>query len=548
MEKRLNNSAIEPPRGIHILPDETLINVADVKFDLPERHLSVIEAMLNLTSVRRTKDIGTNGPSDAAYTRPKDKNNPFLDKFNHHFPRDGHVIAEFLFPQHPELMHATVMSSLKYMGTVDNYDQPAAGPLDEQQKGKVAHEILNPDHPTAISLTERKNWGFPYYGATDTTGKNVIAIHRLVTHSDFGTEFLNETYVGRDKQEHSVLHGLEQNIAWMTDRMDRNFEGLVENLNKNPLHHANQTWADSPESFHHKDGSWAEYHTELGLGVAAVELQAETYDALKAAADIYEKIGRLDEAAQLCERAKTLQAVILDKFWVQDDDHYGGYFARGTDRDADGNVRPLEIRTSDMGHLLKFTVLDDVDDPELNAEIKYKREAVIRNLFSKEMLCPSGFRTLSTDSVRYGDARYHNGSSWPWTSYFIALGLDRHGLNGLSYESKKCVWENYDQTHALGEYGSGSPDPAERVVTQAVLVRNDTLTSEHTYHISRPAQLIQGWTAAAIYAMKHEYAAVTARKLGGRYLTAVGMNGFRMAALKDEQIKFESEILKSIRK
>lgn len=547
MEQRQNNSDTTSPHGIRILPDEILLDAPVVKIDLPERHLSAIEAMLKLTGVRHSKDIGTNGSSNAAYTRPQDRNNEFLDKFNHKFHRDDHVIAEFLFPQHPLLTRAAIVSSLEYMGTIDNYDNPADGPFDEQEKGKVAHEILSPDHPTAIRQRERKNWGFPYYGATDTTGKNVLSIHRLVNHKDFGTELLNELYIGRDKETHTILHGLEQNISWITGRMDRNPEGLVENLDRNPLHHANQTWVDSPESFHHKDGSWAEYRTELDYGVAAVELQAETYDALKGAAEIYEKLGRFDEATDLYARADRLRAVVLDEFWVKDEAHFGGYFARGTDRDAAGNLRPLEIRSSDMGHLLKSGILDDVDDPELNADIKYKREAVIRNLFSKEMLCPSGIRTLSTDSARYGDARYHNGSSWPWTSYFIALGLDGHGLHGLSYILKKSVWDNYDQNHALGEYASGSADPADRIVTQAVFVQNDSLTSEPTYHISRPPQLIQGWTAAAIYALKHEYAAVTARKLGGRYLAAAGINGFRMAAVKDEQIKFEAEVLKSVR-
>ena len=547
MKQRQMDTSPEIPQGIRIFPDETLLEAPTVEINLPDRHLSAIEAMINLTGVHRSKDIGTNGSSNAAYTRPQDRNNKFLDKFNHKFHRDDHVIAEFLLPYHPLLTHEAIKLSLEYMGTIDNYDNPMDGPFDEQEKGKIAHEILSPDHPTAIELRERKNWGFPYYGATDTTGKNILAIHRLVNHPDYGVDYLKERYIGRDKIPHTILYGLDQNIAWITGRMNRNPEGLVENLDRNPLHHANQTWADSPESFHHKDGSWAQYQNELGYGVAAVELQAETYDALLGGADIYEKIGRFKDAAALRERAARLRAVILKEFWVDDSKHFGGYFARGTDRDSTGRLRTLEIRSSDMGHLLQSGILDPVEDADLNTEITFKREAVIRNLFSDEMLCPSGIRTLSADSARYGDARYHNGSSWPWTTYFIARGLDKHGYHGLSYELKKRVWENYNQTHVLGEYASGSSDPDDRIVSQAVLVRNDTLTSEQTYHISRPAQLIQGWTAAAIYAMKHEYAAVTACRLGGRYLAAVGVSSFRMAALTDDRRTFESEILLPIR-
>lgn len=535
-------------------PDETLAEpVEEVKITLPERHLSVIDAVTTLTNVRRLPNIGYDGtPPNAAVTRPEDRGDHDLDKFNHLFPRDAHVMSGFVFEYHPHLTRMTVTASLEKMGIKNNYDNPQ-GDLDEQEVGKVPHELLDPNHPTAIDLTKRKQWGWPYYGAIDTTGKNVIAINRLVGHKDFGLDFLDKEYVGRDGQTHTVLHGLEQNIAWITKRMGRNDEGLVECLDKNPLHHANQTWADSPESFHHADGSWAEYHTEHNLGVASVEVQAETYDALKAAAGIYEKLGRFTESIELHEKAERLRAVVLDKFWVQDENHAGGFFARGTDRDADRNLRPLAIRSSDMGHLLNSGILDDTDDPLLNEEIRYKREAVIQNLFSEEMLCPSGIRTLSTDSVRYSDIRYHNGTSWPWTSFFIAQGLDRHGFHNLSDELKKRVWDNYNETKMFGEYASGSADPTLRIVTQKIKVHNETLLNEKEYHISRPAQIIQGWTAMAIYAMKREYAKrVTAQKLtrnrtlGNLYLTAAQKGYIDPQAIDERKRAFESPILESI--
>lgn len=539
-------------RSYRLQPDETLLNVCDVKITLPTRPLSTIEAMLALTGyVKHPKDIGTNGPALAAAALETDKNNPDLNHYNHVFPRDAHVIAYFNFEHHPLLTAATVDVSLANMGILDNYDDPQ-GLFDEQEIGKIPHELLDPNHLTAIDLSERKKWGWPYYGAIDTTGKNIMAIHRLVGHKDFGVKYLDEPYLGRDKQTHTILHGLEQNIAWLTGRMDRNPEGLVECLDKNPFHHANQAWTDSPEAFHHADGSWAEHHPELDLGVAAVEVQGETYDALRGAAEIFEKLGRFDEASSLHERAGRLRSVVLDKFWVRDNNHFGGYFARGTDRNAEGQLRPLKIRSSDMGHLLNSGILDEVDDPTLNEEIKYKREAVIQNLFTKEMLCPSGIRTLSSDSVRYSDERYHNGTTWFWVSLFIAKGLDQHGLHGLSYLIKECAWQYYKDTHLLSEYGSGSPDPTKRVITRKIEVRNDTLLSEKKYHISRPGTPRQGWTAAPIYALKREYAAVTAakltrdRKLGNLYLAAAE-KGYMMAAVKDEQIEFENTILKNIR-
>lgn len=540
-------------RSYRLQPDETLLEVHEIEITPPERHLSTIDALTTLTKVKYLKDIGTRGPANAAATRPEDRNNHDLDKFNHAFPRDAHVMAGFVFEYHPHLTEATVIISLEKTGITNNYDNPV-GNLDEQEVGKVPHELLDAGHPTAIELTQRKQWGWPYYGAIDTTGKNVIAINRLVSHKDFGLNFLSKEYVGRDNQKHTVLHGLEQNVAWITGRMDRNPEGLIECLDKNPLHHANQTWADSPESYHHADGSWAEYHTELNLGVASVEVQAETYDALRGAAEVYEKLGRFDEAIDLHTRADRLRTVVLDKFWVKDEEHFGGYFARGTDRDANGNLRPLDIRSSDMGHLLNSGILDDTDDPILNEEIKYKREAIIQNLFSKEMLCPSGIRTLSTDSIRYSDGRYHNGTSWPWTSYFIAQGLDRHGFHDRADELKKCIWDNYDATKMFGEYASGSSDPAQRIVTQKIKVRNETLPNESEYHISRPAQIIQGWTAMAIYMIKREYAErVTAQKLtrnrmlGNLYLAAAQKGFIANEKIGEQRSTFETPILEDIK-
>ncbi|HET8884119.1 MAG TPA: hypothetical protein VFM68_01470 [Candidatus Saccharimonadales bacterium] len=546
MKRRPDNTGHNSPRGIHIHADETLSKDPEtIAIDSPLRHMSTVEALTNLTAVKHAKDIGKSGPSNAAGSREANKDDADFNKYNVFFPRDGHVVAELIFDLHPELTRTTVIASFEKMGVIDNYTNPTK-PFDEQEIGKIPHEIRSPDDPLAINLTEKKNWGWPYYGAIDTTGKNIIAISRLVNHPDYGTDFLDETYKGRDDKTHAVLHGLEQNIAWLTGRMDKNPEGLVESLAKNPLHHANQTWADSPEAFHHADGSWAEHHPESNLGVAAVEQQAEAYDALLGAATIYETLGRTDEASVLRKRARKLQTVVLDKFWVTDKKHNGGYFARGTDRDTDGHLRPLAIRSSDMGHLLNSGILDDTDDPKQTNEIAHKRRAVIQNLFSPEMLCPSGIRTLSSDSLRYSDDRYHNGNSWPWTSYYIAKGLDRHGYHGLSHELKKRVWDNYNETKLLGEYASGSSDPDHRLINQKVTVHNESLTTDTEYPVSQPAQEIQAWTAAAIYAIKREYSNVVARKLGGLYLNKSSVN-LHTNTGNNKKTAFETAVLRTIR-
>lgn len=488
--------------GIRLMPDEELISVQQYEQPRLKRPISAIKAMLGLTAAMRFRDIGHNGPSNASNVIEKNPDDieGHQGKYDVFFPRDGHVVASIL-EEAPQLTRATIMASFEGMGTVDNYTNQVY-PFDEQEIGKIAHEMRDPDDPIAKQLTEHKDWGWPYYGAVDTTGKNIISIARYIEHSDEGEAFLDATFEGRDGVERTVKQGLDMNVEWLLGRMNLNPEGLVESLSKNPKHHANQTWADSPEAFHHADGSWAEHHPEKNLGVAALEQQGEAYSALRAAARIYELEGETEHAQELNQRADRLRAVVLDAFWVDDPEHFGGYFGRGTDRDANGNLRVLAIRTSDMGNFLDSGILDDTDDEELNQEIRAKREAVVQNLLSEEMMSPNGLRTLSTDSYRYSHDRYHNGTTWPWVSYVTARGLARYGYEDQANALEDRIMDAYQDTRILGEYYSGSDDLNHRVVDQKVVVRNPTLTTEVEYPVSQPAQEVQAWTTAAVLAIK----------------------------------------------
>lgn len=463
-----------------------------------QRAVSPLLALVTLTH-------GFTQPIRAATVTRKNRHITGLNLYDAFFPRDAHIVATFLRDTHPELTKATVLESLHYTGIKDNLRGP--GLKDEQEVGKVPHEVRDPERdPIARQLTAKKDWGWPYYGAIDTTGKNINAIAYLVEHD--GVDFLKTTYLGQDGGMHTVEEGLRSHVNWLRRRMDFNPEGLIEMLWINPKHHANQTWSDSPDAFHHADGSWPSHYPSKNLGVASLEHQAETYDALVNAAEIYERLlkrtrGRKraylkDEIADLLARAEKLKRVIMSEFWVEDSSRHGGFFARGTDRDSNGRLRPFAIRSSDMGHVLNSRILDG-DDPE----IVKKREAVVRNLFSPEMLCASGIRTLSSDSRRYYKDRYHNGASWPWVTYFISLGLERHGYYGLARELKKRIIQLYRDTKLLPEFVSGSDDSTERMITDTIMVHDPT-APERLYAICQPAQEIQAWTAAAVLAIKND--------------------------------------------
>lgn len=465
--------------------------------------------MSELTGVTNSAEIGERMPSGAAVTLPEDKDDPEQSLYSSSgddvvfFPRDGHVVARFLHQRFPRLTRITAQWSLRYSGVADT------GTGDQQEKGKVPHEVRGPHTFIARRQTEVRGWGWPYFGAVDTTGKNVLGIAAVVLDTEEGAAFLNETYVGRDGGTRTVAEGFAAHVQWMRNRMDRNPDGLMEMLHVNSLHHANESWKDSPDSFFHADGSWARHYPSKGWGVAPLEVQAETFDALLAAAAVYEKLlpgAENDrkmhlqaEITDLLKRADQLRAVVLKEFWVDDSQHAGGYFARGTDRDAFGRLHPLAVRSADMGLLLNSHILDGDE-----AEIVQKREAVIRNLFSPEMLCVAGIRTLSSDSPRYGEDRWHNGASWPWVTYAIAQGLQRHGYHGLAYELKRRTWSAYMATGLLPEYLSGTANPDHLLVDKCVVIFDHTIPSEPTRPIGQPAQGIQAWTAAALLAMKYE--------------------------------------------
>jgi glycogen debranching enzyme len=471
---------------------------------------SAVKALIDLANVQKSDQIGLNGPPLAAGSSESNKHLEAFGAYQEFYPRDALKVSELLWFKYPELTKTTVLACLRYTGTVDNL--PNATWLDEQEVGKIPHQVRDPEHPRSKRQFELRGRGYPFYGAIDTTQKNVRAITRIsLDDTPQSLSFLNEQYSDLQGQRHTVAEGLRSNVGWIVNRLAFNPEGLMESIQVNPRHHANQSWADSPDSFHHADGTLARHHPEKNLGVASVEVNAETYDAIIAAIRTYTAmLPSLDSSEResleadiesLELTAATLKQIVHALFWVEDENLYGGYFARGTDRDSNGNIRPLKIRSSDMGHLLLSDIVDD-DDPKIIS--------IIRNLFSPEMLAPNGIRTLSNDSVRYYKDAYHNGTVWPWDTYTIALGLEKRGYYRLAEELENRIMDFYKSTNTLAEYGSG--DDTERInLTQKVTIFDPDLNEEpieqySVYDIVQPPQEIQAWTVAVVLAIKYKRA------------------------------------------
>jgi glycogen debranching enzyme len=83
----------------------------------------------------------------------------------------------------------------------------------------------------------------------------------------------------------------------------------------------------------------------------------------------------------------------------------------------DGDKRPVDSLTSNIGHCLWTGIVDEERAP-----------AVVEALMSDEMFTGFGVRTLASSMGAYNPVSYHNGSVWPHDNAIIAAGLMRYGF------------------------------------------------------------------------------------------------------------------------
>ena len=123
---------------------------------------------------------------------------------------------------------------------------------------------------------------------------------------------------------------------------------------------------------------------------------------------------RLHRDAPFAERlereADELYQRFQADFWS---DERGGYYIVG----LDGDKRPIDSLTSNMGHLLWSGIVP----PE-------RAPLVADRLMSDALFSGWGVRTLSTEDGGYNPIGYHAGTIWPHDNAIVALGLARAGF------------------------------------------------------------------------------------------------------------------------
>ncbi|MFC3885075.1 glycogen debranching N-terminal domain-containing protein [Bacillus songklensis] len=294
------------------------------------------------------------------------------------FGRDSLITALQLLPFHSEAAKGTLITMAQYQGK--NKD-----PWRDEEPGKIMHEIRFGElaNTNQIPFT-------PYYGTIDATPLFLILL----------VEYVKWT------GDYEIVEQLQENIDaalnWINEYGDRDGDLFLEYHQESSKGIANQGWKDSGDSIVHRSGDYA--HTPIALS----EVQGYVYQAKSGLADIYEAIGRAEEAEALRGEAKTLQQKFDEAFWMDDVSFYAIAL--------DGNKQQVGTITSNPGHLLMSGMLSSE-----------RVDAVAKMLLSSKMFSGYGIRTMGGGEAGYNPMSYHDGSVWPHDNSLIVLGLSKEG-------------------------------------------------------------------------------------------------------------------------
>ena len=271
-----------------------------------------------------------------------------------------------------------------------NYQGKKEDKFTEETPGKIMHELR-----TGEMARTREIPFIPYYGTIDATPLWLVLVNRYVESSG-DLELARRLWPNIE----AALSYLKANT---TD--DFLFYGKVTSKvdGKEPAL-TNQAWKDSGDSVMHKDGKLAT------PPIAICEVQGYLYDAWQSGANLAEKLGKVEEANSLRERAKRLKEHFKKTFWLADQN----YVALA----IDGTPEPCSVIASNPGHLLSSGIID-----------KEEARAIAERLLKNDMFSGWGIRTLSSKEKAYDPASYHNGSIWPHDNALIAAGLRQHQLH-----------------------------------------------------------------------------------------------------------------------
>jgi glycogen debranching enzyme len=259
----------------------------------------------------------------------------------------------------------------------------------DEEPGKIPHELRFGE------LTEFKERPHsPYYGSADATMLFLILLDEF------------ERFTGDTDRVRRLEPNARAALAWIDEDGDRDGDGYVEYERRNTeTGLENQCWKDSWNSILFADGTMAK------LPRATCELQGYVYDARRRAARLARDVWEDNAlAAQLDRQADALKDAFNRDFWLDD----RGYYALA----LDGDKKPVDALTSNIGHLLWSGIVDDDRAAE-----------VVARLFEPRLFSGWGVRTMAEGDGGYNPIGYHQGTVWPHDNSLIAAGLRRYGYD-----------------------------------------------------------------------------------------------------------------------
>jgi len=296
------------------------------------------------------------------------------------FGRDSLITSYQALPFAPELAETTLRVLARYQGT-------KVDPFRDEFPGRILHEIRFGE---LTHFEERPH--SPYYGAADTTPLFLILLDEV------------ERWTGNTELVRGLEPAARAALAFLDEHGDLDGDGYVEYRRAQETGLENQCWKDSWDSMRFADGTIAEGP------IAAVEIQGYVYDAKRRSARLAREVW--DDpalAARLEREAEDLRERFNRDFWLDERGHYA--------LALDGDKRPVDALTSNIGHLLWSGIV-----PEDRAE------RLAGHLLGERLFSGWGVRTMAEGEGGYNPIRYHNGTVWPHDNSLIAAGLARYGF------------------------------------------------------------------------------------------------------------------------
>ncbi len=347
------------------------------------------------------------------------------------FGRDSIEFAEDLNEIFPELTGEVILLLARLQGV-------ALNKTTEEEPGKIHHEYRArtfngqpiSDVSTKIYNLLSSQWGgtgeeMCYYGSVDATPLFIRLVHRHCRY--YGEDILDQKITRRDGKSVSLRACVREAVAWLVRRLQASEWGLLEFKRLNPHGIANQSWKDSNTAYLHTNGTPA----NADGGIASVEVQGFTFDALVAAADFIAKTPA--ESASLRALAVSVRDQVFSKMWMPQ----AKYFAMGLDRDLNGNTRQIATLTSNAALLLRSDMWDGLPHDEAKSYI----EPLVERILSEDFFTEAGIRTRALSHrglVAYAD--YHGSLvTWPRETMNIARGLAKRGYIKEATDLEDCI-------------------------------------------------------------------------------------------------------------